>query len=78
MIPTILRLPAVLSACGLSRSTIYSHIQQGIWTKPVRIGYRAVGWPSNEVESLISARIAAKSNEDISALVKRLEAARIN
>ena len=37
MTPIILRLPAVISACGLSRSTIYSHIQQGIWTKPVAL-----------------------------------------
>lgn len=73
---TIYRLPAVKSESGLSRSTIYLRIAQGLWTKPVSLGARAVGWPSGEVAAINAARIAGKSDEEIRALVVKLEAAR--
>jgi prophage regulatory protein len=73
---TIYRLPAVKSESGLSRSTIYLRIAQGRWTKPVSLGARAVGWPSGEVAALNAARIAGKTDEEIRALVVKLEAAR--
>ena len=76
MVTTILRLPSVKSESGLSRSTIYLHIAQGLWTKPVSLGARAVGWPSSEVAALNSARIAGKTDEEIRTLVVKLEAAR--
>ena len=63
---------------GYSRSTLYLRISQGLWTHPVKIGPRAVGWPDHEVTALNFARIAGKSDEEIRALVKRLEAARKN
>jgi prophage regulatory protein len=73
---TILRLPAVKSESGLSRSTIYLRVTQGLWTKPVSLGARAVGWPSDEVEAINAARIAGKTDDEIRVLVKQLEAAR--
>jgi prophage regulatory protein len=73
---TILRLPAVKSESGLSRSTIYLRISERLWTKPVSLGPRAVGWPSDEVAALNAARIAGKTDDEIRALVARLEAAR--
>ena len=76
MSQTIYRLPAVKSESGLSRSTIYLRIAQGLWTKPVSLGARAVGWPSGEVAAINAARIAGKPDEEICALVVKLEAAR--
>ena len=76
MSQTIHRLPAVKSESGLSRSTIYLRIAQGLWTKPVRLGARAVGWPSGDVAAINAARIAGKPDEEIRALVVKLEAAR--
>ena len=73
---TILRIPAVKIESGLSRSTIYLRISQGLWTKPVSLGARAVGWPSDEVAALNAARIAGKTDDEIRALVAKLEAAR--
>ena len=70
------RLPAVKFESGLSRSTIYLRITQGMWTKPVSLGSRAVGWPSGDVAAINAARISGKSDEEIRALVLRLEAAR--
>ncbi len=76
MLQTIYRLPAVKSESGYSRSTVYLRIAQGLWTKPVSLGARAVGWPANEIAALNAARIAGKTDEEIRALVTRLEAAR--
>jgi prophage regulatory protein len=72
----ILRLPAVKAATGLSRSTLYLRIANGVFTHPVSLGGRAVGWPSHEVAALNAARIAGKPDTEIRALVAQLEAAR--
>ena len=61
---------------GLSRSTLYVRIRQGLWTTPVRIGPRAVGWPAQEVAVLHAARIARQSDAELRKLVTRLHAAR--
>ena len=76
MANTILRLPEVLRERGRSRSAHYQDIQQGLFTHPVAIGLRAVGWPAVEVAALNAARIAGKSDEEIRAQVLKLEAAR--
>ncbi|BBE10397.1 Phage transcriptional regulator, AlpA [Mycoavidus cysteinexigens] len=75
---TILRLPTVKSETGYSRSTIHLRISEGLFTKPVSLGARAVGWPSIEIATLNAARIAGKSNVEIRALVEKLHAARKN
>ena len=72
----IQRLPAIKMITGLSRSTIYLRIAQGVFTKPVSLGGRAVGWPANEVEALNVARISGKSDAEVRDLVAKLEAAR--
>lgn len=76
MTHTILRLPTVLRERGRSRSAHYLDIQQGLFTHPVAIGLRAVGWPSGELAAINAARIAGKSDEEIRDLVLKLEAAR--
>ena len=73
MATTILRLPAVRSLCGYSRSTIYLRITQGLWPKPVSLGPRSVGWPEHEIAAVNSARIAGRSDQEIRALVVKLE-----
>ncbi|MGA3085899.1 MAG: AlpA family phage regulatory protein [Thermodesulfobacteriota bacterium] len=73
---TILRIPAVKSESGLSRSTIYLRVSRGLWTKPVALGPRAVGWPSDEVEAINTARIAGNTDDEIRVLVAKLETAR--
>jgi prophage regulatory protein len=51
-------------------------VRAGMFTKPVQIGPRSVGWPSEEVQAINAARIAGKSDADIKALVNRLHAKR--
>jgi prophage regulatory protein len=76
MVRMIARLPAVLNSDPRSRSALYRDMEEGFFPKPVLIGARAVGWPTNEVDAMVAARISGKSENEIRALVKTLEAAR--
>jgi prophage regulatory protein len=69
----ILRLPAVNRRTGNSRSTHYGNVAKGLWTTPVNLGPRAVGWPDYECDLLIAARISGKTEGEIRDLVTRLE-----
>jgi len=66
----------VLRKRGRSRSAHYLDIQQGLFTSPVSIGARAVGWPEHEVDAINAARIAGNTDAEIRALVTQLEVAR--
>ena len=57
MANTILRLPAVKSHTGLSRSTIYLAVSKGNFPQPVRLGARAVGWLESEIESWVRQQV---------------------
>jgi prophage regulatory protein len=59
MTHSILRLPAVKTRTGLSRSTIYLRVSQGTFPRPVSLGGRAVGWVDEEIQSWLAERIAA-------------------
>ena len=73
---TILRLPAVLTRRGKSRSSHYADVKTGLFVRPVKLGLRARGTPEDEVDTLVAATIAGKSDDEIRALVVKLEAAR--
>jgi len=73
----LLRLPEVKAASGLSRSTLYERIADGLWPRPVSLGGRAVAWPIEEVHAINRARIAGRADAQIRALVKQLHAARV-
>jgi len=69
---TLDRKPTLLKGFGISKSTLHNRINDGLITPPIPIGGRAVAWPSNEIESLISAQIAGKTPDEIRLLVKVL------
>jgi prophage regulatory protein len=75
---SIFRMPAVKAETGhRSHASIYNAIKAGLFTKPVQIGQRSVGWPSDEVQAINAARIAGKPEAEIRELVKRLHAKRL-
>ena len=53
----LVRLPEVKAVTGLSRSTIYLRISQGVFPKPVNLGGRAVGWLEAEVQEWLQRRV---------------------
>lgn len=72
----LIRLPEVIRESGLSRSSIYNYIDEGLFPKPIKIGERAVAWISSEVAAINEARIAAKSDEELRSLVAQLRVIR--
>ena len=74
---SILRMTAVKAETGhRSHASIYTAIREGLFTKPVPIGERSVGWPDYEVAAINRARIAGQTEVEIRELVKRLHAKR--
>lgn len=59
---TILRRKQVEDRTGLSRSTIYLWIQEGLFPKPINLGPRAVGWVEAEIEAWLDSCIENRNN----------------
>ena len=75
----ILRLPDVMRVMGYrAHASIYNSINDGIFTKPVAIGERSVGWPDDEVSRIYRARIAGFDKAQLKELVARLHADRVS
>ena len=55
--PAVLRRKQVETRTGLSRSTIYQYIKDGVFPKPVPLGPRAVGCLESDVSDWIAARV---------------------
>ena len=66
----------VQAVTGLSRSSIYLRISEGLLPSPVALGSRAVGWPQAEIEAINRARIAGHDDAALRALVLELVAHR--
>jgi prophage regulatory protein len=68
----ILRLPKVMAVTGLSRSTIYLRISQGTFPNPVRLGARAVGWLSTEIDEWLRQCLEARDWRDLNKCAKEV------
>ena len=55
-IQRILRLPAVLQATGLARSTVYRMMAEHTFPAPVKLAKRAVGWRHDDVRQWTNGR----------------------
>lgn len=53
----LVRLPEVKEITGLSRSSIYLKISQGLFPKPILLGQRSVGWIETEISEWVNERI---------------------
>ena len=68
----LLRLPSVLQATGVGRTTLYERIRDGLFTPPVKLGARASAWPANEVQACNEAIIKGSDTHAIKELVAQL------
>lgn len=55
----IMRLPQVQAATGFGRAWIYQMMLDGKFPQARKIGTRAVGWDSQEVEQWVTDRLGA-------------------
>ena len=58
-LPQILRVPQVLEATGIGRSTLWRRVKDGSFPRPVRLGPQSVGWRRSDVADWIETRPAA-------------------
>ncbi|MGQ7956383.1 AlpA family phage regulatory protein [Pseudomonas sp. SP16.1] len=56
----IMRLPEVISATGYKRSSIYLFMDRGEFPRCRRIGPRAVGWDSLEIENWVAEKLEGR------------------
>lgn len=57
----IMRLPQVQAATGFGRAWIYELMSEGKFPKARKIGTRAVGWDSQEVEQWVTDRLEGRA-----------------
>lgn len=60
----IMRLPEVIQATGYKRASIYNFMKDGTFPQARRIGPRAVGWDSLEVQAWIRSKLATPATPD--------------
>lgn len=72
----ILRPIEIAGRRGDSKSSLYADIRRRLWPRLVAMGARSRGQPEDEVDQLIAARIAGKTDTEIKELVLQMEAAR--
>lgn len=68
----IIRKHEVLAKLPFSLSTLCSRIGDKLFTPPVSLGGRAVGFVSSEVDCCIAAMVAGKSNDELAEIVEEL------
>ena len=56
-----LRRDEVEQRTGFKRAHIYTLMRSGRFPQSVRLGVRAVGWDSSEIDAWIAARLQARS-----------------
>jgi len=76
MSESLIRLPKVLDKTGQKKSMVYDHISKGTLPEPIAISDRARAWIASEIDAIVAARIAGKSDDEIRELVKTLTAKR--
>ena len=57
---------------GMGLSTLYAHIDRGMFPKPVALSRRFVVFPQEEVTAIINARLAGKADDEVRQLVAEL------
>lgn len=71
----LIKLARVREITKLHESGVYRHMQHGLLPRPVKFG-RSSYWLEHEIQQVVGARIAGKSDAEIRALVAELMRAR--
>jgi len=74
----LLRTKDVCTVTGMARPTLYQAMAEGLFPRPIKLGEKSSAWPASEVNAVLAARIAGRSNDHIRELVAELTGARKN
>ena len=72
----MLRMPQLVQLLGICRSSIYTQIEQGLLTKQISVGARAIALPRFEVLKIMESRMRGDSEDEIRELVNQLHSNR--
>ncbi len=73
MTPLIIRRAREAQAqFGIGNTTFYAWQESGLMVPGVRLGGRSVGYPQHELDAIVAARIAGRTDEEIRSLVRDL------
>jgi prophage regulatory protein len=61
---------------GWKKSHFHAQIKLGLMTPPVKLGRRCARYVESEVDAVVNARIAGKSDDEVKQLIVGLVAAR--
>ena len=77
--PTIIRTrPDAQKALGLGATAFYERVDKGLLPRPFRLGAHASGLLSTEIEAIVRAWAAGKTQDELRALVVKLEEDRLS
>jgi prophage regulatory protein len=68
----IIRKPEACSLAGMSNTSLFEQTRAGIFPPPISLGSRAVGYLFHEIQAVLTARAAGKSDDEIRLIVKAL------
>ena len=63
----------VLRRKAIGRSTLYAEIQRGVFSKPVKLRARKVGWPQHEVDQMMLPYLHSPGEHECRQFVRALE-----
>lgn len=67
-----LRVREAIKKTGLSKSTFYEKVKEGVFPKPIKIGKTSL-WIEEEIDTVLRAYAAGMPETQIKRIVKRLE-----
>jgi prophage regulatory protein len=63
----LIRIPEVVRATGLPKSTVYAFARRGLFPQPVKLSERVSAWRSDELDQWVEARTKASRSEGAAA-----------
>jgi prophage regulatory protein len=72
----ILRKPEVIKMTGLSSTSIFEKTKSGLFPTSISLGSRAIGFIEFEIQALLAAHAAGRTDEQIRELVSLMIAKR--
>lgn len=73
---SLIRIKKVEEKTGLKKSMQYDLMKRGLMPSAIRIGERAVAFLESEIDTVVAARIAGKSDSEIREIIETLLAKR--
>ena len=71
-LPPILSMAQLLQVYPVSRSCVYNQMHQGLFVQSIQLSQKRRAWLTEEVLSILNAKVAGATDEQIRALVIQL------